>query len=162
MGRNFGVKLSLVSAVLEVNARMRSHWVQKIKLAMECLENKTIAILGLSFKPNTDDIRESPAIEIALDLLQQGVKLKVYDPVAMSNARRVLNGENLEFCSDAYAALACADGMVVATEWNEFRNLSLEKAKELLRHPLIFDMRNVFDPEKASSLGFRYFATGRC
>lgn len=161
MGRRYELEMPLVNAVLEVNAGMRTHWVEKIRQKLGSLADKTIAILGLSFKPNTDDIRESPAIGIACELLQQGARLRVYDPVAMPNAQKVLAGKNIEFCSDAYAALSGADGMLVGTEWNEFRNLSLEKVKELLKQPLIFDARNVFDPIKATAMGFVYKAAGR-
>jgi UDPglucose 6-dehydrogenase len=161
MGQKFGTRLRIVEAVDEVNDLQRALAVQKIEGALETLEHKLIGVLGLSFKPNTNDIRESPAISICQRLIQNQARVRVYDPVANHTAQRVLNGQNVCYCKDAYEAASGADALVIATEWNEFRNIDLERIRSLMKSPIVFDLRNIFSPEKVQSLGFRYFGTGR-
>ena len=123
------------------------------------LKNITLTILGLSFKPNTDDIRDSTSIIIAKKLLQKGVKLKTYDPKAMSNAKREVR--ELLFFDNAYEACEQSNGLIIATEWNEFKALDLIKVKSLMEKPVIFDLRNIFDQNEITALGIEYFGIGK-
>ena len=122
------------------------------------LKNITLTILGLSFKPNTDDIRDSTSLIIAQELLKKGIKIKVYDPKAMLNAKKEIR--ELEFCDNAYEACEQSSGLIIATEWNEFRALDLNKIKSLLVKPVIFDLRNIYNPSEISKLGMEYFGIG--
>ena len=119
----------------------------------------SVALLGLAFKPNTDDLRESIAIDFARALLRQGVRVKAYDPVAMPVAQSLL--PRLVYCSDAYLAARGADALVVVTEWNQFRQLDLARVKRLMRRPVIVDCRNIYDPTMVREHGFRYLGVGR-
>jgi len=121
--------------------------------------DKTIGILGLSFKPNTDDVRDSPALKIIPALQARGAKIKAYDPVAVPTAQQTLR--DVEYCVDAYAACAGSDALVLATEWNQFRALDLERVRSLLQQPIMIDLRNVYEPETMRRMGFRYTAVGR-
>ena len=116
--------------------------------------------LPISFKPNTDDVRESRSLKICEALLAAKCKLRVFDPVAMAQARRVLN-DAVTYCSDCYEAVTDCDAAVIATEWNEFRNLDLERVKQSMRGDLLVDAKNIFDPARAKCAGFRYYGTGR-
>jgi UDPglucose 6-dehydrogenase len=149
----------LLQAVLEVNARQRVLMLDKIKTALGTLKNRTVGILGLAYKPNTDDIRESPAIDLIRLLQTEGASLRVYDPAGMEGAKLILKGVN--FCSGPYEVAKGADAIILATEWNEFRNLNLESLKQALKQPVFVDLRNVYDPAKMTSLGFRYIGVGR-
>jgi UDPglucose 6-dehydrogenase len=117
-------------------------------------------VLGLSFKPNTDDIRDAPSIDIISGLLKRGAKIKAYDPVAMEEARKIFN-DDIKYCKDSYDAAEGSDALLLITEWNQFRNLDLIKLKELLRLPVIIDLRNVYEPQKMKELGIRYAGVGR-
>jgi UDPglucose 6-dehydrogenase len=161
MGPKFGTRLRIVEAVDEVNRLQRVRVVQKIEGVLKSLEDKLIGVWGLSFKPNTDDIRESPAILICKGLTQSQARIQVYDPAAIPTAQKVLNGQDVRYCKDAYGAASGADALVIATEWNEFRNIDLERVRSLMKSPIVFDLRNIFSPEKVQSLGFQYFGTGR-
>ena len=151
--------LSVVGAAISANERQRSVVFEKITRGMNGVKGKVIAVLGLSFKPNTDDLREAPSLYIIERLLKEGAKIRAYDPVAMGSAKprfpRVI------FCKDPYDAAKGADAFVIVTEWNQFRNLDLEKIKGLLRQPFFFDLRNIYEPRKMKGLGFRYFCVGR-
>jgi UDPglucose 6-dehydrogenase len=160
-GRKYSVPLRIVEAASEVNAYQRKHVVAKMEGALQGLSGKTIAVLGLSFKPNTDDIRESPAIAICQSLIERQARVRAYDPIAIPNAQRVLSGEWVQYGADPYDAAANADALVIATEWNEFRNIDLERIKTAMKAPVVFDLRNVFEPRKMETLGFTYFGTGR-
>ena len=153
------VRLGVVEAALAANARQRAWAVEKIEAAAGGVAGKTVAVLGLAFKPNTDDIREAPAIAIVQELLARGARVRAYDPEAMPWAREVF--ADLECRPDAYAAAEGADVLVVVTEWNEFRNLDLERLRGLMARPVLVDLRNVYDPAKARALGFRYAGVGR-
>ncbi|HMW37685.1 MAG TPA: UDP binding domain-containing protein, partial [bacterium] len=121
--------------------------------------DKKIAVLGVAFKPNTDDIREAPALVLIPQLQAAGAKICAYDPIAMNNAAQVL--KQIEWVEDVYEAAKDADALVIMTEWNEFRELDLIKAKSLLKSPKIVDCRNIFDPKEIKALGFEYDAVGR-
>lgn len=123
------------------------------------LSNKTIGVLGLAFKPNTDDLRESPALWIAEQLLTEGCALRVYDPAALEEGTRVLQGAVP--CADAYDAAQGADALLLITEWNQFRNLDFDRIKSALRRPLFIDLRNVYEPERLAAFGFQYVSVGR-
>jgi UDPglucose 6-dehydrogenase len=153
------IKLGIVNAAIKANENQIAWTTEKIKNAFNDIKDKTIAILGLSFKPNTDDIREAPAISIIQSLLNEGVHIRAYDPVAMENTKTVL--PDITYCSDAYDACNGADAVVIATEWNQFRNLELERVKGLLKQPYFFDLRNIYDPMKIKGMGFRYYSIGR-
>jgi len=119
----------------------------------------SIAVLGLSFKPNTDDIREAPALRLIGQLQAAGAAIRAYDPVAMDNARNAL--PEVQFCRDAYDACQGADAVVIMTEWNQFRNLDLARIKKSMRSAFFFDFRNVYDPAKVRAEGFEYRSIGR-
>ncbi len=161
MGKKVGSRLRIVEAVVEVNRTQRELLVQKIEGALEGLQKKRIGVLGLSFKPNTDDIRESPAISVCKKMIEKQALIQAYDPISIPNAQKVLNGDCASYCRDAYEAATNADALLIATEWNEFRNIDLVKIKSLMKSPIIFDSRNIFEPEKMESLGFKYYGTGR-
>ena len=161
MGKKFGSRMRIVEAVVDVNRSQRELLVQKIETALEGLSKRRTGIWGLSFKPNTDDIRESPAISICKKMIERQALIQAYDPISIPNAKRVLNGDCASYCQDAYEAATNADALLIATEWNEFRNIDLVKIKSLMKSPIIFDSRNIFEPEKMESLGFKYYGTGR-
>ncbi|MCH7823218.1 MAG: UDP-glucose/GDP-mannose dehydrogenase family protein [Acidobacteria bacterium] len=147
-------------AVLEVNSRQRQFMVDKIiAAAAGDVDGKEIGFFGLAFKPNTDDMRDSPTIDIIQRLQEAGARIRAYDPAAMDNARRIFDG--IEYCSDAYEVAVDADVLVVATEWNQFRNLDLEQVRDSMRSPIVVDLRNIYDPKKMATLGFTYDCIGR-
>ena len=154
-GYDFGV----LDAVVRVNERQRKLMVDKIRQAAGGVRGKTIGLLGLSFKPNTDDIRESPSIAIARELKRLGARVRAYDPAAGEAARRELPG--VKICSDWEAVVRHADAVVIATEWNQFRNLDLEKLRRLLRTPLLIDLRNIYPPDRVREAGLRYVGVGQ-
>ena len=152
-------ELGIVNAAVKANERQMASVSEKIKSTLNDVKGKTIAILGLSFKPNTDDIREAPAVSIIQNLLDAGANIKTYDPVAMDNAKAVL--PQINYCSDAYEACDGADAVVIVTEWNQFRNLELDKLMKILKQPYFFDFRNIYDPQKMKAMGFEYYSVGR-
>lgn len=155
-----GVKLDLVSAVDQVNTQQRQRMVEKIASVLDGdVAGKTIGILGLAFKPNTDDMREAPALAIITALQKLGAKIKAYDPVAMPVAQQILH--DVEYCLDAYATCTGSDALVLVTEWNQFRGLDLERVHSLLHTPVVVDLRNVYEPTTMKRLGFKYAAVGR-
>jgi len=160
IARDYGVDLKIVNATVEVNESQKELMLQKIKSSLGPLKGKTIAVLGLSFKPNTDDIRESPALCVIQSLLKKGAKVKAYDPAGMQAAQKALPAE-VKYAKDAYDAASGADALAIFTEWNEFRNLDLERIKKLLKEPYFFDFRNIYEPEKMREAGFKYFSVGR-
>jgi UDPglucose 6-dehydrogenase len=161
LGQKHGLPMRIAEAASEVNQVQRKLLVQKTKALLNGTEGKVVGVLGLSFKPNTDDVRESPAIFVCRELAQSGARVQAYDPVAMRNAKGVLNQKGVSFCATAYEAASAADVLVIATEWNEFRNIDLSKVKSLMRQPIILDSRNIFEPDKVRNLGFTYSSTGR-
>lgn len=156
----FGVETRIVDAVIEANARQRDAMIPKIeKLLGGNLAGKRIGVLGLSFKPETDDMRESPATDIIKELTARGATVKAYDPVAMDEARECL--PDIEYAEDEYEAIAGADLLAIITEWNQFRALDMEKVKGLLKTPKIADLRNIYEPADMRELGFEYVGVGR-
>jgi UDPglucose 6-dehydrogenase len=158
--REAGEAFSIVEAVIAVNERQRRRMVDKIRETLDGeLDGRTIAMLGLSFKPETDDIREAPALDIVRALHEGGARVRAYDPVAMKNAEPHIAPAVL--CKDAYEACDGADALVLMTEWNQFRMLDLERIKRLLRRPLVVDLRNVYEPGPMRAAGFEYACVGR-
>ncbi|MBI3273004.1 MAG: UDP-glucose/GDP-mannose dehydrogenase family protein [Planctomycetes bacterium] len=155
----------ILREVQNVNVDQRIRFVNRIEKELWVLKDKTIGLLGLSFKPNTDDIRESPAIEVGRELLRRGAKVKAYDPQAIPHVQRDAKiSEQLKgvvFCKDAYEAAADADCLALVTEWDEFRKLDFERIKSTMSHPTILDGRNFFDPAALKRLGFTYHSVGR-
>ncbi len=161
VAQKFGYDFSLLKEVDRVNNDQIELFVKKIRQALGgAVDGKIIGILGLSFKPNTDDIREAPSLKIIQLLAELGAKISAYDPVAIPNVKKVL-GNQIKFAKDAYDAAIGADCLVIVTEWNEFQDLDLAKIKKLMRTPVIADGRNIFDAEKVKELGFTYFGIGR-
>ncbi len=159
IAKEHGLELKIVSATVEVNERQKGIMVERIKKVMGPLKDRTIAVLGLSFKPNTNDIREAPALYIIGQLLQEGATIRAYDPVAIPEVKKIL--PEIYYGSDAYDVAEGSDAMVLITEWNQFRNLDLQRIKSLMRQPYFFDLRNVYEPGTMRSLGFKYYSVGR-
>jgi UDPglucose 6-dehydrogenase len=159
VARQFGRDSLIVDAVIEVNRKQRQAMVPKIEKLVGELKGKTIAILGLAFKPETDDMREAPAIDIIKGLLERGATVVAYDPVAMGEAAKVL--PEVKFVEDEYAAVAGADALVFVTEWNQFRALDMKRIHDLMKSPRIADLRNIYQPEDMRELGFEYVGVGR-
>ena len=160
IARRHAYEFQLIEAVLRVNQQIKERMVVKVAEALEGeVRGKTIAVLGLAFKPETDDMRDSPTITLIKGLQKQGALVRAYDPQAMENARTMF--DNVTFCRDAYETADGADALVIATEWNEFRALNLGRVKKLLRRPVLVDLRNVYDPQRMKSEGFQYHSVGR-
>jgi UDPglucose 6-dehydrogenase len=161
LARDSGVPLQIIASVIDVNERRVPASLDKIRTALSGeLAGKTVALLGLTFKPNTDDLRESPAIAILEGLLQAGASVRAYDPVGMPIAS-VTSRPRVVYAEDEYDAARGADGVVVATEWNQFRALDLDRLKAALKEPVIVDLRNVYEPSAMRARGFRYSCVGR-
>lgn len=162
MGREKDCPLPLLEAVNQVNLRQRDTFLKKIisYFGVENLKEKRFALWGLSFKPETDDIRQAPALSLIEKLLRHGVQLRVFDPVAMENVRQAI-GEKVTFCQSSFECLEGAEALLIATEWNEFRSPDFAKMKTLLKRPIIFDGRNLYPPAKMKDLGFDYLSMGR-
>ncbi len=159
IAENREVRLGIIDAAVRANERQKEHMAQKIREAMGPLKGKTIAVLGLSFKPNTDDIRDAPSLFIIQSLLREGVHIKAYDPVAMEETKKIIGV--IKYCKNAYDAIKDADALVIVTEWNQFRNLDLDRIRKLLKSPHFFDLRNIYDPQKLQDMGFHYYCVGR-
>ncbi|HTQ14286.1 MAG TPA: UDP-glucose/GDP-mannose dehydrogenase family protein [Rhizomicrobium sp.] len=153
-----GALTRIVDAVVAVNDARKLAMAKKIDAAFGGVAGRTVAVLGLAFKPNTDDMREAPSLVILPELQARGARVRGYDPESMGEARKLLD---IDFCEDAYAALDGADGVVILTEWNEFRALDLPKVKSLLKRPLMVDLRNIYRPAQMAQAGFRYVSVGR-
>ena len=151
----------ILQSVMDVNEDQKSILSKRIiKYFGESVANKTIGIWGLSFKPNTDDIREAPALTIINELLEAGAKIKAFDPEAMDNVKEII-GDKITFCDNQYDAIEDADALAVITEWNAFRTPDYNKILSSLKEPIVFDGRNVFDPEDMKERGFVYSSIGR-
>jgi len=162
IGRENGEIQSIVETSIETNEKQKLRAAQKVETVLGSLAGKTLCILGLAFKPNTDDMRESPAISICEYLSSRGAQLRVYDPAAMKEAQWRLAAikDSVYFATDEYDAVKGADALIIVTEWNQFRNIDLSKTAELLASPCFFDLRNIYRPEEISSAGLRYFGIG--
>lgn len=161
ISEKLGYDFELLKAVKKINDLQKISIIKKIEKAIWNIKGKVITVLGLAFKPNTDDMRFAPSIKIIEALKEEGAKVKAYDPQAMTKARLLPEFKGVKFCRDPYDAVKGADCIVVATEWNEFRELNLARIKKLLRQPVIIDGRNIYEPEKMRNLGFRYHSVGR-
>ncbi|MEW6374362.1 MAG: UDP-glucose/GDP-mannose dehydrogenase family protein [Thermodesulfobacteriota bacterium] len=159
MAREKGYSFKILDSVIKVNEEQKQRMVNKIKRKVGDLPGKTIGILGLSFKPNTNDIRESSSITIIQGLLAMGAKIKAFDPAAIQEAKAIL--PEVEYGKDAYDVAKGADALVLVTEWNQFRRLDLDRIKKLLKNPIFIDLRNVYDPDQMRRLGFNYCGVGR-
>ena len=157
----YGYSLEVLKSVEDVNDRQKSILYNKVYNYFKGdLKGKTITLWGLSFKPNTDDMREAPALTLVEKFQEQGVKIKAYDPVAMEEAKRRL-GDSIELCKDQYEALIDSDALILVTEWNEFRIPNYKVMEKLLKNNVIFDGRNIYDPEEIREMGWQYFGIGR-
>lgn len=159
IARKIGYEFNLLKEVKKINETQRDNIIKKIEDNLWITRHKVIGILGLSFKPNTDDMRYAPSIEVICSLKKNGANIKVFDPQAMDKARKILNG--IRFCKDAYETARQADCLVVITEWNEFKELDFTRIKKVMRVPILIDARNIYEPDKLKSLGFRYIGIGR-
>ena len=159
LAERFDYHPELLHAVMDINRDQRMLVVDKLRECLDGLTGKIVGLLGLAFKPNTDDLREAPSIDIARILLAAGVVVRGYDPAAMEGARGIL--PELEYAADPYELAVGADALVVVTEWNEFRHLDLPRIKDTMRTPVVIDGRNIYDPPAMRSLGFSYRGIGR-
>jgi UDPglucose 6-dehydrogenase len=158
-GERHGYPMQIASAASRVNDSQRGRMVDKIREALGGLKGKTLAMLGLSFKPNTNDLREAPALTIGRVLLAEGASIRAYDPEALAEACQMM--PELQACRDTYHAAEGADALVIMTEWNVFRNLDFEKLKSVMRVPVLLDLRNIYDPERIAAAGFKHVSVGR-
>jgi UDPglucose 6-dehydrogenase len=161
IAREAGRPFDIVEQVIEVNDRIKVRAVERVHAALgDDLKDRVVASLGLSFKPETDDMRESTSIPLVNALVAAGAEVKAFDPVAMDNARRMLP-PSVAYCDDSYDAIDGADAVVIVTEWNQFRSLDMKRILGLLRQPIVIDLRNVYDPRKMREWGFTYSSVGR-
>jgi UDPglucose 6-dehydrogenase len=162
MAEDHGVDFSLLKEVERINAERIHRFMEKVKTALWSLKDKRIAIWGLSFKPNTDDIRHAPSIKVVSLLLKHGAKLSLYDPKAMNNFKRLFpEGKDLSYAQDMYQALVDCEALLILTEWEEFKKADFQRVKRLLRLPIIIDGRNIYEPSKMREEGFEYYCMGR-
>ena len=157
---SLGYDFGLLRAVVEINRERAAHFVAMMDKPLNPIDGRVIAVLGLAFKPNTDDMREAKSIEVVNALLQRGATVRAYDPVATPHARKILPAQ-VVYCESPYEAATGADAVALVTEWNEFKFLNLDRLRGVMRRPLIFDGRNVWEPERMRRLGFEYHSIGR-
>jgi UDPglucose 6-dehydrogenase len=155
-----GYDFRTLRAVIEVNRERAQRFVGLIQKVLDPIEDRVVAVLGLAFKAKTDDMREARSIEVVDRLLAAGVRVRAYDPVAMANAQRILPSQ-VTYCQSSYEAAEQADALAIVTEWNEFKLLNLDRVRQVMRRPLIFDGRNIYEPERVRRLGFEYHSIGR-
>ncbi len=158
--REHDINFKILNSVELVNEEQKQSLLPKINSLLQ-IKDKTIAIWGLAFKPKTDDMREAPSIVLINQLHNEGAKIKAFDPEAEENAKKIFSNINIEYCKDPYEAVKDSDCLIIVTEWNEFRNLDLNKVKSLLKEPNVIDGRNIFEPEEMKKLGFNYIGVGR-
>lgn len=156
-GQNLRIDTMLLEATEKINQTARFHFVERI---LDNIKGKNIGIWGLAFKPNTDDIRFAPSVDIIRTLLSKGFQINTYDQEATKNIKRIF-GDSIAYANDPYDAAQNADALVVLTEWNEFKNIDMKKVKLLMKKPVVFDGRNIYKPETMKTLGFTYFSIGR-
>jgi UDPglucose 6-dehydrogenase len=160
IARRHGYEFQIMEAVLRVNDAVKLRMIDKIVAALGGdVKGRTVAVLGLAFKPETDDMRDSPTIPLIEGLQERGARIRAYDPQAMENAKMFFS--DITYCTDAYDTARGADVLVLATEWNEFRALNFERVQKALTHPRLVDLRNIYDPQRMASLGFEYSSVGR-
>ena len=162
IAEDVGLDFGLLKEVERINSERITRFLEKVLNALWTLKDKKIAVWGLAFKPNTDDIREAPSLRIVPELLKKGAKVFAYDPQAVENFRRIFPpGEDLIYTGDKYEAVKSAEALLILTEWEEFAKADMEKVRELMELPVVIDGRNVFKPEKMRELGFEYYSIGR-
>lgn len=159
IAEKYGYRFEIVRSVMKVNEKQKERMVAKVKEALGNLKGKTIAVLGLSFKPNTDDMREAPSLKIISSLQREGAKIRAYDPKAMEVARKIF--KKIEYGKDPYDVAKGSDALLIITEWNQFRNLDLKRLRKMMKSPVFLDFRNIYEPAKMREMGFKYFAVGR-
>ncbi len=159
IAREYGSDSLIVDAVVEVNERQRLRMIEKLCALLPDAKGRVVAVLGLAFKPETDDMREAPSIDIINELASRGARVRAYDPVAVEAARRLL--PDIEYAEDEYAAVEGADLLVFMTEWNQFRALDMARVRSLMREPRVADLRNIYEPQDMRRLGFEYVGVGR-
>ena len=159
LAKSNGYDPEILISVNRTNEEQRKRIVEKIENILKTLKGKVICVLGLSFKPDTDDLRDAPSIDIINELTNKGAQVRTYDPVASSKARKLVDG--VAFCDTAYDAVMKADAAVITAEWAEFKELDLEKIRSKMKSPIIFDGRNIYNPKRMKELGFRYYGVGR-
>lgn len=159
VGKENKVKLGIIDATIKANEFQKQKTADTIVRTLDKVKGKTICILGLSFKPKTNDIRDAPSLFIIKALLKAGAKIKAHDPVAMNDTKEIF--PKLTYCKDPYEAAKGAEAVIIVTEWNEFRNLDLSQIKKLVKGKYFFDLRNIYDPGKLRKMGFNYYSTGR-
>lgn len=157
--RKYGEEFTLLEEVVRINQQRVPRFAQRICQRLNPVKEKVIAILGLAFKPNTDDLRDAKSLELIKILKEKGVIIKAYDPVAMPNAKKII--PDVIYCKNAYDAAEGADAAVIVTDWNEFKLLNLERLKSVLKQPIIFDGRNIYNPKRLHKMGFEYYSIGR-
>ncbi len=163
IGEELGINMNLLREGERINSERIKVFLAKVKKALWILKDKKIAILGLSFKPETDDIREAPSLKVIRELREEGAHLRLYDPKAIKNTRAVFPEEPpfVSYVSSPYEAAEGANALLIITEWEEFKNVDLRRIKELMANPIIIDGRNIFDPQRMKDLGFEYYSIGR-
>lgn len=159
IGKTIGYQPKIVKAVIDVNNDQINLMIKKIEKIVKKFKGKTISVLGVSFKPNTDDIRESPALKIINYLLSRKANVKIYDPRANDNCKKVI--DKAQYCNDVYSACFESECIIVVTEWDEFKNIDFELLKEIVDVPLVIDLRNIYEPDYVKKMGFKYEGVGR-
>jgi UDPglucose 6-dehydrogenase len=161
IAEELGYDFHILKDVQKINEDARQRFIKKIEHALWVTKGKTVAVWGLAFKPNTDDMRSAPSITIIEHLVKEGAAVRAYDPKAVAKAKEVLGTDGITYADSPYDAVKNADALVIVTEWDEFRGVNLKKLRELLRHPLVLDGRNIFDPAEMERRGFLYHSVGR-
>jgi UDPglucose 6-dehydrogenase len=156
-----GYDFGLLTEVMRINEEQRRVFLKKVRTALWTLRGKKLAVLGLAFKGGTDDVRESPAIEIIKALLAEGAKVRAYDPVAISKTKEIVETNALEYGADAYDAMNDSDALLILTEWKEFASLDLDRVRRLLKYPIVIDGRNLYRPNQMTEAGLMYYSVGR-
>ena len=156
-----GYEMPITEAARTVNFEQRKRIVEKLRYVLKTLKGKTIGILGLAFKPNTDDVREAPSLDIIRQLVAEGVNVRAHDPIAMPNAQQALSGITVEYIEDAYSVSHDADALLLITEWEPYHRMDLRKLAKHMKTPILIDGRNVFSPQDAMAAGFHYIGVGR-
>jgi UDPglucose 6-dehydrogenase len=159
IAQQLGYDFRLLKEVQHINADQMERFLKKIRATLWVLKEKTIAVLGLTFKPNTDDVRNSLPMDLVVKLKQEGARIRAYDPKGMEKAKEIL--PDITYCKNALEACSGSDAVIIATEWAEFKNVDLGGIRDSMTHPIMFDGRNVFEPAEMEKLGFVYKSVGR-
>jgi UDPglucose 6-dehydrogenase len=160
VAKESGYDFRLLEEVIRINEEQRHRFLRKVRSVLWTFRGKRVGVLGLAFKGGTDDIRESPAMLLVQELVREGCRVCAYDPAAMENSKQVLKS-GVDYAADAYEAATGADALLILTEWEEFATLDLERLRDLMKYPIVLDVRNVYDPAKMLEHGFSYYSVGR-